>query len=354
MRERYFDNAATTPIDPRVLREMLPFLESEFGNPHSIHSFGMRAMAAIDQARERIATLINAEDPSQIVFTSGATEANNWILRQFQENPGGWISPFEHSSVREPGEQYGYRALSNQGLSLTRPDHLSGLVSVMSVNNELGVRWDVRDFTGGAVSLHSDLTQQVGKLATDVEGLDYASFSAHKFYGPKGVGALCIQAQSPEPFFFGGEQEEGLRSGTLNVPGIIGMGAAAAIALDQQESDEAHVRDLRSIVLENLRLPDIRVNEGTAQSPYILSISFQGLEGETLLVEADQAGYAISAGAACSSKATEPSHVLTTLGLEKEWLRGTVRISFGRFNTQESALGLAKALCFAVERIRDF
>jgi cysteine desulfurase len=190
-------------------------------------------------------------------------------------------------------------------------------------------------------------------LPVDLDDLDYASFSAHKFYGPKGVGALYIKDHPPEALLVGGGQEESLRSGTLNVPGIVGMGAAAAIALQEQQSDEAHARKLRAVVLENLSDPEMQVNGGPDASPYVLSVSFRGLEGETLLIDIDQAGYAISAGAACSSRAMEPSHVLTALGLDTEWLRGTLRISFGRFNKEESALGLAKALNFAIERMRD-
>jgi cysteine desulfurase len=349
--ERYFDNAATTPLDPRVLAEMMPFLSIDFGNASSIHGFGMRARAAVDLARERVAQLVGAEDPAQVVFTSGATESNNWMLA------AGWgqafISPFEHSAVREPALARGYRLLENEGLQCQHPAR-ADLISVMSVNNEIGARWNPLHFREATRKLHSDITQQVGKLPTFVEGLDYASFSAHKFYGPKGVGALYIADEPPPPLLLGGEQEESRRAGTLNVPGIVGMGAAAAIAIDELKQDMEKAAKLRAIVVEELTsTSEVRVNGGNDASPYILSISFRGVEGETLLVEADQAGYALSAGAACSSRSTEPSHVLTALGMTEEWLRGTIRISFGRFNTEVAAQGLAHLLKEAVDRMRS-
>lgn len=350
MRDRYFDNAATTPLDPRVLREMTPFLEEEFGNASSIHGFGQRAAGAVESARERVAALIGAEDPSQIVFTSGATESNNWVLRN---HLAGVTSPFEHAAVRELAEQMSYDVLENDGTELLPSPKAADLLTVMSVNNEIGTRWDVREITTGAAARHSDMTQSVGKLPTDVSGLDYASFSAHKFYGPKGVGGLFI-AEPPLPrLLLGGDQENGMRAGTLNVPGIVGMGAAAAIAADEMERDLEHAQTLRDLTLDGLSgLSDWQVNGGEEVSPYILSLSFLGVEGESLTVELDNAGYAISAGAACSARATEPSHVLRALGLPEPWRKGTVRISFGRFNTLESTQGLMRTLMVSVENLR--
>jgi cysteine desulfurase len=349
-RERYFDNAATTPLDERVLEEMLPFLREEFGNANSIHGFGGRAMAAVDRARERVATLIGADDPSQIVFTSGATESNNWVISAHSD---GLFSPFEHSAVREPALRCGMAPMKNDGLALLPPERPVEFLSVMSVNNEIGAMWDARDFRPYARSLHSDLTQQVGKMPVDLAALDYASFSAHKLYGPKGVGALYFATEAPHPFQVGGEQEHGLRAGTLNVPGIVGLGAACAVAADEMDRDFGHAQDLRALLLEELSgLSDWQVNGGERVSPYILSVSFRGVEGETLVVEADGAGFAISAGAACSSRSTEPSHVLSALGLGEEWLRGTARVSFGRFNTNESTRDLAKTLRHSVEKLR--
>lgn len=349
-RARYFDNAATTPLDPRVRGEMLPYLGADFGNASSIHAFGMSAHAGVERARERLAGLLGADDPSQIVFTSGATESNNWVLRSFA---GGLVSPFEHSAIREPAIHLGYGTLGNTELTLLPPSERVALLSVMSVNNEIGTQWSAAEFRPYAEKLHSDLTQSVGKLPTDLTDLDYASLSAHKFYGPKGVGALYFADEPLPPFFLGGEQENGLRAGTSNVASIVGMGAAAAIAFDESENDRKNAERRREIIVENLQsVSDWQINGGPNASPFILSLSFRGLEGETLVIEADRAGYAISSGAACSSRSTEPSHVLTALGLEPDWRRGTIRISFGRFNEDETAESLAKTLRLSVEKLR--
>lgn len=352
-RARYFDNAATTPVDPRVVEEMLPFLCDSFGNANSIHEPGRRAMAAVELARSRVAAVIGAQNPAQIVFTAGATESNNWILQYF-EGESGWISPFEHDSILEPGRRFGYRVLQNDGWNLSM-DGLEdlGLVSVMSVNNETGAQLDVRPLARPAVRLHSDLTQQVGKLPTHIDGLDYASLSSHKFYGPKGVGALFCGGEPPEPMLMGGEHESGLRAGTLNVPGIVGMGCAAAIASEEADKNRRHVELLRALVLEEIaKIENVQLNSPPKSSPYIVSLSFLNVEGETLVVELDRAGYSISSGAACSSRSTEPSHVLTAIGLAQEWIRGTVRVSFGKYNTEAAALGLAKEMRTAVQKLR--
>lgn len=350
----YFDNAATTPVDPRVLSATLPFLGDACGNAHSIHSFGTRAKAAIEKARESVANLIGAENPDEVVFTSGATESNNWVLRNFET---GAISPFEHSSVREPAQALGFTILENGGHSVLKPKAPAGLVSVMRVNNEIGTIFEPSDSVVPGSQVHSDITQALGKIEMNVQSLvlDYASFSSHKYYGPKGVGGLYVRdGRVLEPILLGGEQEEGRRSGTLNVPGIVGFGEASNIAIDALGEDRALANDLRNIVLESLTgIVDMRVNGGERVSPFILSVSFRGIEGETLVLELDQAGFAISGGAACSSRSTEPSHVLTALGYEPEWLRGTIRISFGRFNTADSAGSLAKALRRAVGTLRE-
>jgi cysteine desulfurase len=344
--DRYFDNAATTPVDPRVLKEMLPYLEGDFGNADSIHAFGRKAMAAVDLARSRIATLIGAEDPSQVVFTSGATESNNWVLSAF---PNAAISPFEHASLFEPARSLGSRILPPDLSTQGRFE----LLSIMSVNNETGRIFDVRAHRAGADKLHTDATQAIGKVPFDVNGIDFASFSAHKLYGPKGVGGLYFALDPPAPFLTGGSQQAGLRAGTLNVPGIVGFGAAAAIAQDEWIEDSCRACELRASVLDGLaEVSHWKVNGGPAVSPFILSISFYGVEGETLVIECDKAGYGISAGAACSSRSTEPSHVLLASGLDELWRRGTVRVSFGRFNSLESARGLARTLAHGVEKLR--
>ncbi len=337
-------------MDPRVLEAMLPFLLERFGNANSQHSFGAEAWEAVEHARTQVSRLLGAEDPSQIVFTSGATESNNWVMRSF---PSGWVSPFEHSSVLEPAQMQGFQMLPNNGLELGSPAARTDLVSCMAVNNEIGAQWDPGQFVGLGAKVHSDMTQAVSKVQTSLSGLDYVSFSAHKLYGPKGVGALYIRDGSLTPMIAGGGQENGLRSGTLNVAGIVGMGAACERARLEFRTNLDHAYALNGIVLEEMRgLADCQANGGARRSPYILSLSFRGVEGEALVVDMDARGYAISSGAACSSRSTEPSHVLVALDMPEDWLRGTVRISFGRFNTVDQTAQMAKTLRQCVEKLR--
>ena len=363
-------------------------------NAHSIHSLGLEARAAVENARAQVAELIGAEDPSQIVFTSGATESNNWILRAFG---AGVISAFEHSSVREPALMIGFRILNpppfsemgegrvgevefsdrnlptpgpspsgnGEGSRISpppAPPHLpqssavgrGELVSHIFVNNETGAVKDLS--TINAKILHSDITQAVGKIPIPIEHLDYASFSAHKFYGPKGIGALYIRDPSnmPEPLMRGGDQEGGARAGTLNVPAIVGMGIAAQIALQQMAEDFAHVAQLNATLRTHIaKIPNSEIISEQNASPYILCASFGDIHGEMLVIDLDRAGFAISSGAACSSRSQEPSHVLTALGLSPDWIRGAIRISFGRYNTAESANALGLALVQAVDHLRS-
>lgn len=346
-RERYFDNAATTPLDPDVLRAMRPFLEDEFGNAHSLHQAGRAARAAVEDARAVVAEALGAEDPSQIVFVSGATEANNWILHRGPRPL--YISPFEHSSVREPALRAGAKVVANEGYRLLGEGH--GLWAVMLVNNETGAVLDVPPGASGWV--HRDLTQAVGKVEFDLAGVDSACFSAHKIYGPKGIGAMYLADPfALEPYVIGGEQEDGRRGGTLDVAGIVGLAEALRLAIARREEDAARARACREAVLAELAgLPDWQVNDGPNQSPFILSLSFPGIEGETLVIEMDAYGFAISSGAACSSRSTEPSHVLTALGLSPDRLRGTVRLSFGRFSSPEAAGELGRRLATTVRAL---
>lgn len=348
--DRYFDNAATTPVDQRVLNEMLPFLRDGFGNANSIHSFGRRARRAVDLARERVASLIGADDPSQILFTSGATESNNQVLRTFTDVA---VSPFEHSSIQEPAKRMPLELLRNVGLEIPpQSDHYE-LISLMTVNNEIGTIWDPASLCEDADYIHSDVTQAAGKLPIHLDGIDFASLSAHKFYGPKGVGALYFRDVPPGALIIGGEQEHGLRGGTLNVPGIVGMGIAAELAQQELEASLHLAQELKAGLLDGLGgCADWRLNGGERTSPYIVSISFRGVEGETLVVEMDREGYAISSGAACSSGSTEPSHVLAVLNVKEAWARGTVRISFGKYCTPEAVCGLASSLRHTVEILR--
>jgi cysteine desulfurase len=372
-RERYFDNAATSPLDPRVLEAMLPWMRDDFGNANSIHTLGLKAREAVEHARAQVAEAIGAEDPSEIVFTSGATEANNWLFSAF---PRAWVSPVEHSSIWEQVAPRGLRVLPNNNYDWVQEDlvtpRLDGLVSLMSVNNETGAIYPLPP----ADLLHTDATQAIGRTSfrvgekrSDIRSVDFVTFSAHKFHGPKGIGALYARdARFPPPLLYGGEHEEGHRAGTLNVPAVIGMGEAIRLAVDSQEQLATDVGQLGSIVLEELAsvtdwhqngawLPPgvapVGFSPGLGPSPFILSLSFLGIEGETLVIEMDRQGYAISSGAACSSRSTEPSHVLTAMGYPLEWIRGTIRISFGRFNSIDGTRDFAKALSETVLRLRE-
>jgi cysteine desulfurase len=348
MLSRYFDNAATTPCDSRVIEAMTRFLQDEPGNPDSIHAFGIKARTAVERARAQVASLIGAEDPTQVFFTSGATEANNWALYQTSE---GWMSPFEHSSVREPGHAKGLKVLSNQGYGLTFPEDKS-FVSCMAVCNENGA---ILPYGQGKGVQHCDATQAIGKIPFSVGEIDYVTLSGHKLYSPKGVGILYVrEPRTLKPLLYGGGQEQGFRAGTSNVAGIVGLGMAAKIAEQEREIDFAHATQFRQIVVEEVaKLDGVIVHGGDSYSPFILSMSFEDIEGESLVLELDAKGFAISSGAACSSRKTDPSAVLLALKVPKEFLRGTIRISFGRFNCEESINDLAKLLCSEVARLRN-
>lgn len=359
--ETYFDNASTSPLDPRVFDAMLPFLREECGNAHSVHQLGLRARAAVERAREQVAELVGAEDPAEIVFTSGATESNNWVLQAF---PDAAVSAFEHASIRVPAARSGAVVLPHKGLDVVPGPGFQwedgrrtrNLVSLMAVNNEIGTIWDPKPWRPFADRVHSDLTQAVGKIPVDVRALDldFASFSAHKFHGPKGIGALYIRGmESIAPLLSGGDQENGLRAGTLNVPAIVGMGEAARIAAAEQPSNFEQAEQLRQITLDSIgNLADFRVNGGHCVSPFILSLSFLGIEGETLVIELDHAGFAISSGAACSAHNREPSAVLAAIEPDDAWRRGTIRISFGRTNTPEAAERLGLHIRHAVQTLQ--
>lgn len=304
-------------------------------NPHSLHELGREAMAMVDDCRARCAHALGTDDPSQIIFTSGATEGNNWLAHIYKEDLS--ISPFEHSSMREPALHYGAATLGNIGYCLNAPENAL-LQSVMRVNNETGA---ILSAANGA-PLHSDLTQAIGKVDFDIAKLAYATLSAHKFGGPKGVGILY--ARDPytlQPYLFGGEHELGLRAGTLNVAAIAAMTTALEISLAMQEENRRRFLKRKEIVLEAIQ---VEPRQDISSSPAILSLSFPGVLGESLVIELDAYGFGISSGAACSSHSTEPSQVLTALGVQGDQIRGTIRVSFGLSNTEESAHSLAQAL----------
>jgi len=341
---QYFDHAATTPLDPRVLEAMLPYLREGFGNAHSIHGWGRAAMDAVDVARGQVAELLGAEDPAQIVFTSGATESNNWIARSFGLLE---VSRFEHSSMRVAAETFAQGYVEGSSAQ-PRP-----ILSWISVQNETGQIFDLRDLPYQATCLHSDVTQALGKIPVDLDNIDYASMSAHKLGGPMGVGALYMREYVPDPLLVGGGQEHGARSGTLNVPGIVGFGEACRLAAEEPEERYAHVTGLRDLLQDELRsLPDWEINGEPPFSPFIVNIAFAGVLAEAVTVDMDAEGFGVSSGAACSASSTEPSPVLLAYGYPEDRVRSSLRISFGSTNTMDSTYALAQALRRTVERLR--
>lgn len=357
----YLDYHATTPVDPRVLDEMLPYFSEQFGNPHSKqHAWGWEAAKAIDTARSRVAALINAS-AQEITFTSGASESNNLALKSAAEclrDRGTRIVTVatEHKSVLDS-----CRCLATRGFDVTvigvRPDGLIDLdelrsavtpstilVSVMAANNEIGTLQPLREI--GALThergalLHTDSAQGAGKIPIDVEAMniDLLSLTAHKMYGPKGSGALYVRRMKPKLSLAaqidGGGQENGLRSGTLNVPGIVGLGRAAEICRLEMQDESARLAGLRDRLLEGLRakIDGVRVN-GTLERrlPHNLHVSFEGIEGEALLMAIGD--LAVSTGSACSSGSQKPSHVLQAIGAVGPNGGAAIRFGLGRGTT---------------------
>lgn len=364
----YLDYNATTPLEPRVWAAMAPFLREHYANPSSIHSPGRLTRTAVEQAREQVAALVNAH-PSQVVFTSGGTEANNLALKGVMANYRGQclaVSATEHASVLEPA-----RAMAEQDwqLNIIRADELgristaaladaltphTRLVSVMAANNETGVIQDIAVLSelvrrAGAV-FHTDAVQAAGKLSLDFPGCGahLMSLSAHKIYGPKGAGALIMdKGLELQPLLHGGGQEQGLRGGTENVAGIVGFGMAAELARSARAERAAHSLQLRQHFERRLRqdLPEIMiVAEQAERLANTVMVLVPGIEGGTLLMQLDQAGIAVSSRSACSAASAEPSHVLAAMGLVGEAGRSAIRISFGRDNTVADVDALAAVL----------
>ncbi len=378
----YLDYNATTPVAPAVLEAMLPFLGENFGNAGSVHSAGQRARAAVDAARESVAALIGAK-ASEIVFTSGGTEADNLAIFgtvAASSKPRKHIitTAIEHHAILHSCEE-----LERQGIDVTvvpvgrgpnsqgvvdpedirralRPETV--LITVMHANNELGTIQPIEEIARIAaeagVRFHCDGVQSAGKVPLDVNrlGVDLLSISAHKFYGPKGVGALYVRTGTNlVPRFFGGHAERDRRAGTENVPGIIGIGKAAELARKLLAEDAARIAPLRdrleSALLE--RIPSARVSGDRAHRvPNTTNISFPGAAGEALLIALDLQGVECSTGAACSSGSTEPSHVLTAAGLSRDEARASLRFSLGRPTTAAEIDRAIEIIPGVVQRIR--
>jgi cysteine desulfurase len=374
----YLDHNATTPVDPRVLDAMLPYFSGEFGNASSIHAAGQRARAAVDAARESVARLIGAK-PAEIVFTSGGTEADNLAIFGAVEastHPHRHVitTAIEHHAVlnscealAKHGDEVTFVRVGPSGVvdpedvrRAVRPD--TAVISVMHVNNELGTIQLVEEIgriaEEAGVAFHCDAVQAAGKLALDVDrmGVDLLSLSAHKIGGPKGVGALYVRSSTKiKPRAFGGQHERGLRAGTENVAGIVGLGKAAELARTEMAGDTARISALRDKLEERLleAIPAIRINGDHARrAGGTTNITFAGAGGEALLIALDLQGVACSTGAACSSGAVEPSHVLLAIGLSHDEARSSLRFSLGRTTTAEEVDYAMGVIPGVVERMR--
>jgi cysteine desulfurase len=378
----YMDNHATTPMDPRVLEAVLPYFTEKFGNAASRnHQFGWDAEAAVDRAREQIARLINAK-AKEIIFTSGATESDNLAVKgvvEFYKDKGSHVitAVTEHKAIldtckaleRAGKAQVTYLPVDTYGL--VDPDDVRQaitdktiLISLMYANNEIGSIHPLREIGKLAkekgIVFHSDATQGVGKIPTDVEamGIDLMSLSAHKIYGPKGCGALYVRSKGPRvrltPQMDGGGHERGMRSGTLNVPGIVGLGKACELCGAEMETEAGRTIELRERLRTGIfdQLDEVYLNgHPTSRLPGNLNVSFAFVEGESLLMGLKD--IAVSSGSACTSATLEPSYVLKALGVGEDLAHTSIRFGLGRFNTAEEVDYVIERVVHEVRRLRD-
>ena len=379
MNRIYMDNAATTPVDPRVREAMEPHWWEKFGNPSSIHSFGQEASEAVEEARNSVSVLLGAH-PSEIIFTSGGSEADNTAIKSIchalQEKGNHIITTvIEHHAVLHTCE-----FMASQGFEVTflpvgkdgivDPSDVSKaitsktiLISIMHANNEIGSLQPITEIGSIAkeksILFHTDGVQTFGHLRIDVEkmGIDLLSLSAHKLCGPKGVGALYIRKETPfVSFMHGGGQENGRRSSTHNVPGIVGLGKAAEIARVLMKTEHKKIENLRNRLLENIlnRIEGVHLNgHPEKRLPNNINLSIEHVEGEALLMNLDLEGIAASSGSACSSGSTDTSHVLTAIGLSPDLAKGSLRLTLGRFTTEEEVEYTSEALVRVVNHLRS-
>lgn len=375
----YFDNNATTRLAPEALEAMLPYLTDFYGNPSSIHRFGSQVSRKIEEARERVAALLGAADPVEIVFTSCGTEADNAAIRGVLEaHPDKRhivTTQVEHPAVLnlcQHLEKSGYRVtwlgVDSQGMldldelkSVLADD--TALVSIMAANNETGVLFPLDAIgaivKGKGIPFHTDAVQAAGKVALDLKKspVDLLTVSAHKFHGPKGVGALYVRRGITfHPFLLGGHQERNRRGGTENVAGIIGTGKAAELALTHGEEETIRVRKLRDQLEDSVMQSGLgcRVNgHRENRLPNTLNVSFEYLEGEAILVLLDQFGISASTGSACTAGSVEPSHVLRAMKTPPQWIQGAVRFSLGRYNTEEEVRFVGEKIPAITRRLRE-
>jgi cysteine desulfurase len=378
----YLDHNATTPVEPAVLDAMLPYFSADFGNAASIHTPGQRARAAAETAREQIASLLNAR-PQEIVFTSGGTESDNHAIFGIVRNhPGATkhviTTQTEHEAVlnacqfleKDSGGaiEVTYLPVDRNGLidpeairDAIRPQ--TALITIMHANNELGTIQPLEEVGRIAaqndIFFHTDAVQSAGKIPLDVNalGVDLLAISGHKFYAPKGIGALYVRGGTRlRQLLYGGHHQRGFRPGTENVPGIVGLGKAAELAQKSLAEDAQRVSALRDELERELlaRVPQARANAaGAPRTPNTTNITFPGIEGEALIIALDLKGLACSTGAACSSGAVEPSHVLTAIGLSPEAARASIRFSLGRHSTQQEISAALEIVPAAVAQLRE-
>jgi cysteine desulfurase len=375
MEHVYFDHNATTPLDGKVLEAMLPYLRGNFGNASSRHELGMVARRAVDTARQQVGALVNAQ-PSQVIFVSGGTEANNLFIK----GAAGYLKPsqvavsaIEHPCIAKPAQELARQGWKVRKLAVTSGGQLdladvdaalkepTGIVSVMLVNNETGVILDVAAAAERARAarawMHTDAVQALGKIPVDFQslGVHAMTVSAHKIYGPKGAGALIIDKRLQlRPIIHGGGHEQGLRSGTENVAAIAGFGAACEIAAGRMQQLAQRQEVMRARLEQGLNeMGAVIFGEKAPRVANTSYFAFQGIMGETLVIELDKAGYAVAPGAACSSANPEPSATLLAMGVDPERARGAVRFSLGAGNTPQQVDDFLRALKTVVSRLRS-
>lgn len=376
----YLDNAATTPLHPSAREAMLPYLSEVFANPSSMYTTAREVRKSIDNARQITASAINA-DPSEIFFTAGGTEADNWALLGVAEAKGNEGGHIITSTIEHPGIQQMCEHLKSRGFEITtvevdhtgkiNPAHIKReirpntcLVSIMLANNEVGTIQPLAEIAkitqAHKIPLHTDAVQAVGHIPVDVKslGVDILSLSAHKFYGPKGAGALYVRkGVAIAPMLFGGAQERNRRAGTENVMGIVGLAAALAATQKELQAEQSRLTSMRDALIQEIQsnIPYTKLNGATGKDrlPGNINISFRFIEGESLLLHLDMHGIYASTGSACSSGALEPSHVLMSMGLDHEHANGAIRFTLGRENSKEDITALMKVLTPTVEKLRS-
>lgn len=378
MEKIYFDYQSTTPVDPEVLDVMMPFFTTNFGNPHSYsHYFGNVASQAVEIARQQIAKGIGSSDPREIIFTSGATESNNLAIKGIARFYGSSrtrivTSAIEHKCIlsccahlKDEGFEVIILPVNKDGIvNLSSAQEAINdktlLVSIQTVNNEIGTIQPVEEISklcrANGAFFHTDAAQALGKISLDCSLFDLISFSGHKLYAPKGIGALYVRNKPRirlAPLFDGGGQERGIRSGTLPTPLCVGFGKAVEIAIRNMSAESKRLLKIREILYKKImQLPEVYLNGSLSNRiPGNLNFSIMGIEGESLMLSMPDV--CISSGSACTSTLLEPSYVLNAIGIEKDLAHSSIRIGFGRFSTEQEAIAVGEEITMATNRLRS-